>query len=106
MGTIPRKIKKVKGFVQFKMGPLVYETENDRIFLEKIGKTFDRAVEEGRIIMRPGRLPQRNDPTDEEIEAHEIVMAHYFENVKETNKIIGKKPGFISRVLKKLRIIN
>jgi hypothetical protein len=106
MGIIPRKIKKVKGFVKCKMGPLVYETDKDRIFLEKIGKVFDNAVEEGRIIMRPGRLPKRNDPTDEEIESHEMIMSHYFENVKETNKRIGNKPRFLSRILKKIGIIS
>ena len=106
MGTIPRKIKKVNGSVKCKMGPLVFETKDDRIFLEKIGKIFDNAVEAGRIIMRKGRLPTWDGARKHEMEAHQMIMAHYFKNVEKTNKLIGKKPGFLSRMLKKLRIIN
>jgi hypothetical protein len=91
MGIIPRKLKKVNGFVKCKMGPLIFETDKDRIFLEKIGKIFDNAVKEGRIIMRPGRLPTWDGAKKKEMEAHQIIMAHYLKNFKETGKIIDER---------------
>ena len=96
MGIIPRKLKKINGFFKWKFGILVYETEDDRIFLIEIGKTFDNAVKEGRIIIEPGKLPTWDGVNKKEMEVHRIIMAHYLKNINEINDIVGErvKKGF------------
>ncbi|MBT7706813.1 hypothetical protein HN747_05205 [archaeon] len=91
MGHIPRKLKKVNGFVLSKAGLSVYEDKEDKVKLELLGKIFDTAVEEGRIIMEDGKLPTWDGAKKEEMNAHKLIMAHYLKNLEETGKLLDKR---------------
>lgn len=84
MGTIPRRLERITGFVECKFGPLPYEDEEDKEKLEVYAKIFDLAFARG-AVYRPNRgelIQFRGEIiTRVERKTTELIFAHALRNI-------------------------
>ncbi len=92
MGIIPRKLKFIKGFVEWSHGILPFEDSNDEKKLRVYVALVDRAVREGRMrFTKTSYVPIVFNVKKEEMEAFQLIFAHTQKNIEEVYKIEKKR---------------
>ncbi len=99
MGKIPRKLKKINGFVNCEFGPIPYEDDNDRNQLVVLAKIYNKAFKNGQIIHLKGfATPTFKNDTKEIRSAAGII----FDHIKRNMSHLVKDPSLYDKAIKLL----